>query len=98
MDNLTKQLNKMASGAKKLEQKETLSFGEIFTDLFAQRNTSFNTMNDFWHSAGIYSTKDFKEYPDDKLDQFVKVHSHFSTFKEMFNEATRAYMSHQLGF
>lgn len=98
MDDLTKQLNKMASGAKKLEQKETLSFGEIFTDSFAQRNTSFNTMSDFWHGAGIHSTEDYDAYPDYKLDQFVKSHSHFSTFEEMFNEAVNTYIAHQLGF
>lgn len=39
MDELTNQLNKMANGAKKLEQKKSLSFSEVFVDSFVQKHT-----------------------------------------------------------
>lgn len=97
MDELTNQLNKMANGAKKLEQKKSLSFSEVFVDSFVQKHTQFQTMNDFWLKAGINSTEEFDAYPQEKLDAFTNQYSDSSTFQELFDKAVNEYISRQLG-
>ncbi|MBB1086401.1 hypothetical protein [Limosilactobacillus fastidiosus] len=98
MDELTNQLNKMANGARKLEQKKSLSFSEVFIDSFVQKHTQFQSMDDFWKQAGIHSTEDFDAYSQEKLDAFTRKFSDAPTFQKLFDEAVNEYVSHQLGF
>ena len=97
-EELSNQLNRMAKGAKELEGTHETSFAELFTDSFVQANSKFHSMDEFWQSVGINSTEDFDNIPDEKLNAFVSSNTTCSTFQEMLDEATNAYISRKLGF
>ena len=70
----------------------------FFAFSFVQANSKFHSMDEFWQSVGINSTEDFDNIPDEKLNAFVSSNTTFSTFQEMLDEATNAYISRKLGF
>lgn len=98
MDELERQLNKMAEGAEKLEHTTEVTFAELFSKSFISNYTDFSSMDEFFKKIGIKSEDDFREIPDDKLNSFVSKHTVFESFQEFYEEAMANYISRQLGF
>lgn len=98
MDDLTKDLDKFAKRVHNFAGEHKVSFGELFTNSFMQKYTTFANINDFFNAVGIKDSKDFDAYPQAKLDTFVAQHSQFANFAKMQSKATDEYINHQLGF
>lgn len=98
LDDLSKNLDEMAKRAQNFEGEHEISFAEALTDDFMQKHTTFQNADSFFDAIGIKTTEDFDAFPDDKLNAFVSLHSRFSTFQQMLDEATSEYITRQIGF
>ncbi len=99
-DEFEKELKKMEQGAKKLEGKQQISLGELLSDKFIQKHTSYVNIEALFESGGfkVNSEADFAAIPQETIDVHVKKNTRFATFQEMINEAVKDYVSRQLGF
>ena len=75
-----------------------VSYGDIFTDEFINRYTSFATIDDFFDGGGyvIKSLDDIEEIPDEELDAFVKKSTEFISWKQMTDAAVDEYLENNL--
>jgi len=98
-DKLEKQLKQMEKGAKELSHTKHVSFGELFTTSFMQKNTSFPSMDELLKAGGynIESQEDFEAIPDIEFDKLIAANTKFKNWEEMLNEATTQYVAKKLG-
>lgn len=96
-DELGKKLDEMLEGAESLSKRKTVKLSEMMNDAFVRKNTNFNNLDEFFESAGIHNQSDFDAYPDEKLDTFVAANTRFSSWSNMQEEASSAWISGQLG-
>ena len=89
-DKLKQNLEKVAE---ERGDQQAVSYQDLFSPMFMQKNTSFATIDVFVRELGL---KDFQEIEkiDDKVnDDFVKKETKFNNWQEMQQRAVSEYMS-----
>jgi hypothetical protein len=91
------ELQKKLEAASKI--KDTVSFGELFTESFMRKHSKFSDIEELIKSGG-YSTDadEFKKIPDDEFDKFIKSSTDFDSWKDMQQSAANEWMAKKLGF
>lgn len=97
MKDLSKGLKQLSDNAKKLSNKQSVSFDELFPNSFMQRYTKFSSIDEF-ELESRFDFNDVESIPDDELDVFVSENSSFSNWSDMLGKATEQYVARQLGF
>jgi len=74
-----------------------VGFDELFNDLFMQKYTKFQSAKEFQDTSPMELSSptpdDFKNYDVDKLDEFIKENTSFSSWIEMLKKASEEYNS-----
>lgn len=91
-------LEKLSKNLKSVSGTYTYKMNKVLTDNFIRTNSKYVTLNDFLLACGIHNDDEFKAFPDNKMDDFVRVNTHFSSWKEMLTQASIENAKKQLGF
>lgn len=97
LDKLQKKIDDISKNASDLEGTREVPFDELFTDKFMSVNTNFNNFDSFFEKVGIHNENEFKDFPEDKLDEFVNENSKFSSWKQMLVQASKEDTVRKLG-
>lgn len=83
----------------RLFNKHSVSITEVLTPSFISQHTRFSDANAMFEATGfkIESQEDFQAIPDDKLDEFIRSESSFSTWRDMLSAAMAAWTKKKLG-
>ncbi|MDC4870754.1 hypothetical protein OHW09_09780 [Acinetobacter baumannii] len=95
----TNGLKQFTKNAEKLDgQQQQVSLGAIFNEGFIQSQTDFESIDDLFAKAGfkVESEEDFAAIPQEAIDAFVKEHTKFNSYTDMYRLAAAEYMSKQL--
>lgn len=84
-DDFEKRLSAMAEGAEKLSNEKEIPYEELFTEDFLLDNTAFNHIQELLDMEG-------------DIDENVREHSRFGSWKDMQVAALEAYTAKKLGF
>lgn len=82
---------------KEINKKQTVPMENIFKPDFLKKYTNFNNFEEFIGPLNIQTNEDFDKFPEDDLDKYVRNHSSFNSWEEMFEEAASSYLIEQLG-
>lgn len=98
-DDLINKLDDIAENAQSLEGTQSVSFDELFNSSFMKKYTKMADIDDFFSGSGfvINSVDDFDKLNQNKLNDWVKEHSSFNTWKDMFEKAIHEYTIKRLG-
>ena len=99
LDELSKKIDDISEKSKELSGTHDIPLGDIFTDNFMSRNTSFGSLEEFFNATtwDVSSGEALKAVPDEEADAFVQEHSSYSTWDDMFNAAMKEYLIKRLG-
>ncbi len=99
-DKLSKQLKKMETQAKKLEQGVSVKLDELFTTEFMRKHTEYDSLDALFADGGLHfnSQEEFNNFPESELDKLISEKTSFPSWKEMSEQATGDYAMKQLGF
>lgn len=99
MDSLQKQLDGMIRKANALDGENKVKFSELFSGEFMRKNTSYNSINDFFDATGLKvdSQQDFDDLSEDVLDVKVQQLTKYKTWKDFAGEAAADYFTKKLG-
>ena len=99
LDELTKQLDRMAKGAKELDGTHTVPMTELLSPGFVSSHTKFANAEEMFEASGfkIESQDDFAAIPDAEWDEFIRSISSFSDWQSMLGEAGTAWAAKKLG-
>lgn len=89
-------LKKFKKKIEKATEMKPATFEELFIPEFMIQNTEYKTLEEFFDSCGIQTDDDFSSIPQEKLDDFVKLHSKFSSFEEMAQAAAMPVMANRI--
>ena len=83
---------------KALQPLQSVSFTELFTPAFVNRNTSQPTFEALLDASGVavQTADDFAAIPDDEWDAFISQSTSFSGWKEMQQSAAAEWLTRQL--
>lgn len=91
------------SGFKKLQKNldkvsgnNEVSFNDLFTDSFMEKNTEYRTIDEFVNNSKFDFT-DIESIDERELDKFVNQKTDFSTWKQMLTSASEIWTAKQLG-
>ena len=90
-------LEKFAKKVDSISGQRKVQMQELLTDRFISSHSKYNNLNSFMSACGIHTAEEFKAFPDDAMDSFVKSNTKFSSWKEMLSSAGAAYYKEQLG-
>lgn len=99
LDEMAKELDKLASKADALDGTHEVPLSELFPAPFMRRRTSFQTIDAMMDASGydIETLEDFDSIPEGEWDQFVAERTQFSTWEEMESAAVEKWVSAKLG-
>lgn len=99
LDELQKELKRMADRAKELDGSHKVPVSDLLTDDFMSKTTEFLNAQEMFDSSGfkIESQDDFAAIPDDEWDAFISKRTSFSTWQEMLSQAAAAYAKRKIG-
>lgn len=71
------------------EVNEEVSLGELFDRGFLEKNSEFETLNEFFkfHDILVTTLEDFEALKTEVLDEAVKLSTSFNSWDEMLQEA-----------
>lgn len=70
---------------------------ELFTENFMRQHTQVSSFEEFLIQGGFGTdTESFNAIPTDELDEYVKKHSDFACWQDMFKSSTANYVYRQL--
>ncbi|KKB34139.1 hypothetical protein [Bacillus thermotolerans] len=97
---LGKELNKLAENAKKLEEGQSVTFTELFTERFMSKYTRFTSIEEFFEKSPfeVQTNEDFDKINKAELDKYVSENTQFSSWENMLGEAGKEHIARQLGF
>lgn len=100
LDELNAKLDDLKTKATQLSGDHKISLKELFNTGFMSENTKYRTLEELLEDAGlnIKTSEEFEKYPDEKMDQVIKSHTTFQSWKEMLNQALLRWTSKQLSF
>ena len=98
LDQLQRQLNKLAKNAHDLDGKHQVPFSVLFNPAFLAAHSSFGSFDELLIAGGfeVNSEEDFEAIPDDVFDAHIASVTDFAGWEQMLSAATEEYVSREL--
>lgn len=88
-DKLKQNLEKVAE---ERGDQQAVSYQDLFSPMFMQKNTSFATIDVFVRELGLKDFQEIEKIDDKVIDDFVKKETKFNNWQEMQQRAVSEYM------
>lgn len=72
---------------------QAVSYQDLFSPMFMQKNTSFATIDVFVRELGLKDFQEIEKIDDKVIDDFVKKETKFNNLQEMQQRAVSEYMT-----
>lgn len=89
-DKLKQNLEKVAE---ERGDQQAVSYQDLFSPMFMQKNTSFATIDVFVREIGLKDFQEIEKIDDKVINDFVKKETKFNNWQEMQQRAVSEYMS-----
>ena len=89
-DKLKQNLEKVAE---ERGDQQAVSYQDLFSPMFMQKNTSFATIDVFVRELGLKDFQEIEKIDDKVIDDFVKKETKFNNWQEMQQRAVSGYMT-----
>ena len=89
-DKLKQNLEKVAE---ERGDQQAVSYQDLFSPMFMQKNTSFATIDVFVRELGLKDFQEIEKIDDKVIDDFVKEETKFNNWQEMQQRAVSEYMT-----
>lgn len=89
-DKLKQDLEKVAE---ERGDQQAVSYQDLFSPMFMQKNTSFATIDVFVREIGLKDFQEIEKIDDKVIDDFVKKETKFNNWQEMQQRAVSEYMT-----
>lgn len=89
-DKLKQNLEKVAE---ERGDQQAVSYQDLFSPMFMQKNTSFVTIDVFVRELGLKDFQEIEKIDDKVIDDFVKKETKFNNWQEMQQRAVSEYMT-----
>lgn len=89
-DKLKQNLEKVAE---ERGDQQAVSYQDLFSPMFMQKNTSFATIDVFVRELGLKDFQEIEKIDDKVIDDFVKKETKFNNWQEMQQHAVSEYMT-----
>ncbi|MDB6251335.1 hypothetical protein ODV12_09050 [Lactobacillus amylovorus] len=89
-DKLKQNLEKVAE---ECGDQQAVSYQDLFSPMFMQKNTSFATIDVFVRELGLKDFQEIEKIDDKVIDDFVKKETKFNNWQEMQQRAVSEYMT-----
>lgn len=89
-DKLKQNLEKVAE---ERGDQQAVSYQDLFSPMFMQKNTSFATIDVFVREIGLKDFQEIEKIDDKVIDDFVKKETKFNNWQEMQQHAVSEYMT-----
>ena len=89
-DKLKQNLEKVAE---ERGDQQAVSYQDLFSPMFMQKNTSFATIDVFVRELGLKDFQEIEKIDDKVIDDFVKKETNFNNWQEMQQRAVSEYMT-----
>lgn len=89
-DKLKQNLEKVAE---ERGDQQAVSYQDLFSPMFMQKNTSFATIDVFVRELGLKNFQEIEKIDDKVIDDFVKKETKFNNWQEMQQRAVSEYMT-----
>lgn len=89
-DKLKQNLEKVAE---ERGDQQAVSYQDLFSPMFMQKNTSFATIDVFVREIGLKDFQEIEKIDDKVIDDFVKKETKFNNWQEMQQRAVSKYMT-----
>jgi enolase len=89
-DKLKQNLEKVAE---ERGDQQAVSYQDLFSPMFMQKNTSFATIDVFIRELGLKDFQEIEKIDDKVIDDFVKKETKFNNWQEMQQRAVSEYMT-----
>lgn len=89
-DKLKQNLEKVAE---ERGDQQAVSYQDLFSPMFMQKNTSFATIDVFVGEIGLKDFQEIEKIDDKVIDDFVKKETKFNNWQEMQQRAVSEYMT-----
>lgn len=89
-DKLKQNLEKVAE---ERGDQQAVSYQDLFSPMFMQKNTSFATIDVFVRELGLKDFQEIEKIDDKVIDDFVKKETKFNNWQEMQQRAVSKYMT-----
>ena len=89
-DKLKQNLEKVAE---ERGDQQAVSYQDLFSPMFMQKNTSFATIDVFVRELGLKDLQEIEKIDDKVIDDFVKKETKFNNWQEMQQRAVSEYMT-----
>lgn len=89
-DKLKQNLEKVAE---ERGDQQAVSYQDLFSPMFMQKNTSFATIYVFVRELGLKDFQEIEKIDDKVIDDFVKKETKFNNWQEMQQRAVSEYMT-----
>ena len=80
-----------------ISKPQQVELQNLLTDNYLSENTTFNNFDEFINKLGISTVEEFENYPEDKLDVFIKNHSSVQSWQDLLDGAATEYFISKLG-
>lgn len=100
LDKLIKDLDKKQKKAKKLDEKKSIRFEELFNKSFMKKHSKYDSISKFFEKSPFEfeNEKEFRKVNLNQLNQWVKENSSFKNWEDMKRQATIEYIENELEF
>ena len=89
-DKLKQNLEKVAE---ERGDQQAVSYQDLFSPMFMQKNTRFATIDVFVRELGLKDFQEIEKIDDKVIDDFVKKETKFNNWQEMQQRAVSEYMT-----
>lgn len=89
-------LKQLLKNSRALPNTIQITFGELFSDSFMCKYTTFSSLTDLL-SAGGFEDSVLDSLPNADFDKHIASHSQFSTWDAMYDRARNDYLDKRLG-
>lgn len=89
-DKLKQNLEKVAE---ERGDQQAVSYQDLFSPMFMQKNTGFATIDVFVRELGLKDFQEIEKIDDKVIDDFVKKETKFNNWQEMQQRAVSEYMT-----
>ena len=98
LDKLQRDLNRMQQNAKRMNDKQKISFDKLFTRSFMLEYTRYSSIDALLEAGGFHArtNEEFDAIPEKELDAHIRKTTKFKSWEEMLGEATEQYVCNQL--
>ena len=94
---MTNEKDKLKQNLEKIAEErgdqQAVSYQDLFSPMFMQKNTSFATIDVFVRELGLTDFQEIEKIDDKVIDDFVKKETKFNNWQEMQQRAVSEYMT-----